>query len=119
MFSPLLSPYLARLHWLPVHQRVNFKWLVFMYQCINGSSPDYLSSDISLYSTISNSKHFLRSLTDHTRLNIPKTYRSTGDRAFSVIGPRLWNKLPIYIREACSITVFKKQLKTYLFSHEF
>ena len=38
------SPYLARLHWLPVCQRVNFKLLVYIYQCLNGSSssPRYL-----------------------------------------------------------------------------
>ena len=30
-------------------------------------------------------------------------------------GPRLWNRLPLKIREAPSVSVFKCQLKTYLF----
>ena len=36
-----VSTYLTRLHWLPVRQRVNFKLLVYIYQCLNGygSSP--------------------------------------------------------------------------------
>ena len=108
-----ISPYLARLHWLPV----NFKLLVYIYQCLNGSSPRYLSSDIVLHSTQSSSHHYLRSQADHTRLHIPKTHRSTGDKAFFVIGPRLWNRLPIATREAASLTIFKKLLKTYFFSH--
>ena len=41
-----------------------------------------------------------------------KTY---GDRAFSIAGPKLWNQLPLSIRELSSIDSFKKSLKTYLF----
>ena len=112
-----ISPYLARLHWLPVRQRVNFKLPVYIYQCLNGSSPRYFSSDIVLHSTQSSSHHYLHSQADHTRLHIPKTHRSKGDKTFFVIGPRLWNMLPIVTREAASLIVFKKLLKTYLFSH--
>ena len=112
-----ISPYLARFHWLPVRQRVNFKLLVYIYQCLNGSSPRYLSSDIVLRNTQSSSNHYLCSQADHTRLHIPKTHRSTGDKAFCVIEPHLWNMLPITTREAVSLTVFKKLLKTYIFSH--
>ena len=80
-----ISLYLARLHWLPVRQRVNFKLLVYIYQCLNGSSPRYLFSDIVLHNTQSSSHHYLRSQADHTRLHVPKTHRSTGDKAFFVI----------------------------------
>ena len=45
------------------------------------------------------------------RINM-KTY---GDRAFSVAGPKLWNQLPLSIRELSSVDNFKKSLKTYLF----
>ena len=81
------------------------------------SSPRYLFSDIVLHNTQSSSHHYLRSQVDHTRLHIPKTHRPTGDKAFFVIGPHLWNMLPITTREAASLAVFKKLLKTYLFSH--
>ena len=37
------------------------------------------------------------------------------DRAYSVAGPKLWNKLPLDIRQSLSVTVFKTKLKTYLF----
>ena len=112
-----ISPYLARLHWLPVQQRVNFKLLVYIYQCVNGSSPQYLTSQISLYSSQNISRHYLRSSKDVTKLHVPKTYRSVGDGAFSVMGPRLWNTLPISIREKTSLALFKKKLKTYIFSN--
>ena len=114
--SEHISPYLARLHWLRVHQRVNFKLLVIIYQCVNGSAPKYLSSDIVFHRT--HSIRNLRSTTDLTRLYIPRTKRAFGDRAFTVAGPKLWNNLPIQIREARSIFIFKKLLKTHLFTQD-
>ena len=36
-------------------------------------------------------------------------------RSFSVAGPRLWSVLPIEIKTATDINVFKKLLKTFLF----
>jgi len=41
--------------------------------------------------------------------------RCRGDRAFSVAAPRLWNALPLCIRSASSLSVFKSKLKTHLF----
>uniref|UniRef100_G3Q475 Uncharacterized protein n=1 Tax=Gasterosteus aculeatus TaxID=69293 RepID=G3Q475_GASAC len=42
--------------------------------------------------------------------------RSFGDRAFSRAAPKLWNSLPILIRDSDSITTFQSRLKTHLFS---
>ena len=41
------------------------------------------------------------------------------DRAFSAAGPKLWNELPLSLRSANTLTVFKKDLKTYLFKLAF
>ena len=40
---------------------------------------------------------------------------SYGDRAFAVAAPQLWNELPLAIKRAPSLTVFKRSLKTHLF----
>ena len=42
-------------------------------------------------------------------------YVYSGNRAFSVCAPKLWNDLPVYVRKAESLTEFKKVLKTHLF----
>ncbi len=41
------TPYLKELHWLPVRERITFKILVYVYKCLNGTAPDYLSSCLS------------------------------------------------------------------------
>ena len=53
-------------------------------------------------------------------LVVPATRRLTmGDRAFAVAGPRAWNKLPDSARQSSSLDVFKRLLKTHLFSLSF
>ena len=75
------TPLIRELHWLPVQQRIEFKVLVHVYNCVNGSSPIYLQDLLSFY----NSGHQgLRSSKDLTRLAIPVTKRSLSDRSFAV-----------------------------------
>jgi len=44
---------------------------------------------------------------------------SYGHRAFSVAAPLLWNSLPQHVRDAESLDIFKRQLKTVLFKRAF
>ena len=106
------APLIRELHWLPVQQRVYFKILVHVYNCLQGSSPQYLHDLICLYTP---GHAGLRSTHDSTRLVTPSTKRAYGDKCFSVLGPKLWNNLPRSLREVNSVQIFKKHLKTYLF----
>ena len=45
-------------------------------------------------------------------LVVPRTKSSLGDRAFSVVAPKLWNSLPTDLRQAASLHHFKSGLKT-------
>ena len=54
------------------------------------------------------------------RLTVPKVRTKTnGEAAFSFYGPNLWNTIPISLRKAISVDIFKRQLKTYLFDKAF
>ena len=37
-----------------------------------------------------------------------------GDRAFSVCAPKIWNTVPLEIRQSSTVVLFKKKLKTLL-----
>ena len=56
-----------------------------------------------------------RSADDTSLLTVHVGRTRTGDRSFSVSAPMLWNCLPKEIREACSLPVFKKLLKSHLY----
>ena len=55
----------------------------------------------------------LRSSTDRT-LTVPRTNNRFGDRSFAVAGPRLWNSLPISLRQISSYGQFRRYLKNHL-----
>lgn len=106
-----ITPILESLHWLPVRYRVDFKILMLTYKALNGLAPQYLSELLTAYAPRRN----LRS-SDSGFLMVPSTrMRSMGDRAFVSFAPRLWNTLPIEIRQADSLSTFKSTLKTYFF----
>lgn len=101
------------LHWLPIEERINFKILMIAYKCLNFLAPDYLASLISYR----NSNYSLRSVTN-LNLEIPLGLipkPTFGRRAFSFYAPYLWNDLPIELKSAPSLDIFKKKLKTFLF----
>ena len=100
------------LHWLPVKRRIVYKILLYVFKAQHNLSPAYLSNLIQPYTKP-------RSLRSESQMLL-KTPRSrlktAGDRAFCVIGPKLWNYLPIPLKKAESLNEFKTELKTFLFS---
>jgi hypothetical protein len=109
-----ITPVLRELHWLPVRQRVSYKTLLLVYQCISETAPLYLSELIIPYVPPRN----LRSQ-DQRLLTVPRTRLKFTERAFAVAGPLLWNKLPADIRMSEDLQTFKSRLKTHLFTLSF
>ena len=110
------SPLLFELHWLPVEQRITFKILLFVFKSLNGLAPFYLSDLISTYVPSRSLRSASLSL-----LHVPGSNQKTyGDRAFAVAAPRLWNALPIQMRQpGTALDTFKRSLKTLLFKQAF
>jgi len=108
-----ITPVLQSLHWLPVRQRILFKLAVLVYKCLNGRAPAYLA-DVCRW--IRHRRAGLRSLSDMTKLDVPPTRTTFGDRSFAVNGPRVWNSLPASIHNpTLSPTLLSSRLKTHLF----
>src|SRR6218665_1600096 len=105
------------LHRLPVPLRVEFKICLLVYKSLHGAAPGYLR-EYCKETHLSASGLRLRS-TDKCDLLVRRMKTQFGDRAFSAVGPRCWNKLPAALRAADSINSFKTGLKTYLFSNAY
>ena len=106
-----ITPVLQSLHWLPVKCRVIFKILLLVYKGLNGLAPTYIADLLSYRKYTRALRSASQSFLKITRMNT----KSYGDRAFSVSGPKLWNGLPLQIRESHNINSFKTALKTHLF----
>ncbi|KAI2653843.1 putative RNA-directed DNA polymerase from transposon BS [Labeo rohita] len=106
-----VTPLFITLHWLPVAAHIKFKTLMLAYRTATGSAPAYLHSLLPIYTP----SRSLRS-TSEQRLVVP-SQRGTKSlsRTFSYTVPGWWNDLPTAIRNANSLTTFKRLLKTHLF----
>ena len=81
-------------------------------QCLSHNTmPPYLSDLLHPYQP----PRTLRSL-DTSLLSVPRFCLETfGRRSFSVLGPTVWNSLPLSLRKTLCFSTFKKKLKTHLF----
>ena len=55
-------------------------------------------------------------LLDHPK---GKMLTTLGTRSFSAVATKLWNSLPVELRQATSLNSFKSRLETYLFKKHF
>ena len=84
---------------------------------LHGLAPQYLTN---LLTRKVQHREGLHSNDKTSQLEIPHTTRKTfAARAFSVLGPELWNQLPSEIQHINSYTIFKKTLKTFLYRKAF
>ena len=115
-FEHIMLTLPGRLHWLRVHQRIDFKWYLFVFKALHGLAPFYITN----YCVEVSSRLCLRS-SSHRRLVIPPTSKTVtfGERSFVVGGPNLWNHLLNNVKEAGSIELFMQRLKTNVFRQSF
>lgn len=106
-----ITPVLKNLHWLPIDLRIEFKILTITYKALHDLAPAYIKNLLKNYYP----PRDLRS--SKKNLLVVPAFRTNcyGRRAFSVIAPLLWNSLPQHIRDAGSLDIFKRRLKTALF----
>ena len=101
-----------QLRWLPTSYRTVFKLLLLVHESVNGLCPLHVSDLLKIKSS---SRSLRSSHMDYLVQPVSKT-KTYGDRAFSVYAPKLWNSIPFSIHKSSSVTIFKKNIKTFIFS---
>jgi len=77
----------------------------------NTGRPPYLSDLLHYHEPI-------RSYSSH-ELSVPRHNLSFGSCAFRFSAPRVWNSLPVSIRESHSVPTFRRNLKTFYFQSDY
>ena len=91
---------LYELHWLPICGHTEFKTLFMVHKCqTHANTPVYLH-DLLVHNHRKGMCSNLRSNDDNEHLLIIPfvKYKTFAARTFSIIGPKLWNKLPSRIK---------------------
>ena len=81
---------------------------------VNGRAPSYLQDLIS--PSVSVPRRSILPSARHHDLVLKSSHRKFGDRSLSVTGPRAWNALPIELETITDTSLFKRKLKTMLFT---
>ena len=110
-----VTPICIDLHLLPIKARITFKICLLTYKALNFGQPAYLRELL----------HF-REQTRTLRVNLNDRLQEPifsqsnySNRCFSYCAPRFCNALPDSVRASPSIHVFKKRLKTHLFTQAY
>lgn len=85
------------------------------YLFLNCYTPSYISGLLEVHTP----SRALRSADQLYLVIPPYRLKSRGDRAFTVMAPKLWNELPLHIRLAPSLAVFKSHLKIHFYDLTF
>lgn len=106
-----VSCLLHSLHWLPVRKRIQFKTLVLTFKSLYGLGAEYLSKRVCFY----NPTRSLRS-SSLDLVSVPSVKRSRiGGRSYRFLAAKLWNNMPLSLRQTKDLLVFRKALKTWLY----
>ena len=107
------KPIFKYLKVLPLYDINVFQTLVFMYRHSCDLLPDVFN-DCFQYSCN------VYGLRGRTTAHYVQPFARTNIRTFSLIiqGPKHWNALPNYLREAPTLSMFKKSVKNYLLERQ-
>lgn len=99
--------------WLPVDKRVDQIILGHVFKIRNGLSPEYMNQNF--VSQVSIHTYSTRS-SDNGSYILPKV-KGFGIKSFSFLGCKLWNSLPLKIRNLSSLASFKKTVKCHFLTN--
>jgi hypothetical protein len=105
---------LRTLHWLPIKFRITYKLCLLVHLALNGRGPTYLA-ELLTPTTAVPGRVSLRSASHHDLVRTEHKLKF-GERAFTVSGPSAWNRLPTELKTLTDIVLFKRKLKTFLFT---
>jgi hypothetical protein len=106
-----ITPTVETLHWLPIHYRVQYKVLLYVFKALKQEATLYLEELVNIYKPA----RLLRSESNTTLVTPIVRTKSYGERRFHKAAASLWKDLPNELRNVQSVNVFKKKLKTHFF----
>ena len=98
---------LNSIKWMSVKQRLDYNKCVLMWRIVNNTAPPYLREN---FTYASESHDYETQASSTKKLSIKRGHKTS----LTVTGARLWNSLPIELRETKVLETFKKKLYKHL-----
>jgi hypothetical protein len=115
--SDHITDALARLYWLCVSERIQYKIAVLVFKVLHRCAPLYIGSFTRVADH--SGRRFLRSAHTNCLMVPPVKLSAQVSRAFPVAGHKIWNDLPADVMSAPSLSSFRQRLKAFLFRRSY
>ena len=99
------------LSWITFPKRVQYHTFNMVYKALKGLSPEYVS-EIFVKSSYTRNR-ILRSV-ENELLRIPGSQTKIYENSFTISAAKLWNEIPLCIRNMKDLETFKQQMKSSL-----
>lgn len=100
---------LEYLGYMNAKQLILYRTVLFLYKIINGQAPTYLTDRIKYRHEIHN-----RNLRNANDIDVSDAIKTCSQNSLFYKGIRLFNSIPLEIREADTFNKFKKLLEQYI-----
>ena len=110
-----ITPYLKKLHILPVRYRMKYKVALLVYKSLHDLAPTYIKELMEYKVTYSH----LRSSNKLFALQTSTPKSSYGESSFAYVAPNVWNELSKDIVCSPTLEIFKRRLKTHYYTQCF
>ena len=87
-----ITPLHRDLHWFPVRERIKLKLGVFVFRYLHSTAPAYMANELCRVADI-DARRRLRSASTSALVSSSSRRSTTGDPAFFVAAPRVWNSV--------------------------
>ena len=94
---------LMTLHWLPIHFRIKFKVLPYVFKSLHGLASQYLKVLVNKYILRRTLRLLTRLLLETATFKIS----TCGPKMFKFTAPVHWNALPLDVRSVAGVADFK------------
>ena len=105
-----VTPIYEKLKWLRMGEKYVYEVCLLVFKILHKHLPDWLF----VLPTVAQTRGGSITTRNLDTLYVPRIKTDTGARALSVIGPKLWNNLPMNIKCSNTLSSFKSNLLRFL-----
>ncbi len=105
------SNLIKELNWPTVTEMIKCETATITYKALSGLAPGYLSNLFKKNSARDISMNLRNAIAD---VLVPRMKTCNGQKAISFRGAKTWNELPLDVKQAPSLSIFKSRLKSNL-----
>jgi hypothetical protein len=98
-----------QLGWMTIQERSDYFLILTVFKSIVGKTPYYLQNSFNLRKDL----NLRTSANTEYDLHIPMFESPIKEKSLSIYGAKLWNKLPLHLKQIKSLCTFKREYKKY------